>query len=222
MPVSLGKGPRLMASASFTAELDGFLGYAGINNVYLYQVGVLAFEAIIVVPVIRQALGLRDRPASIHFALGLTELRAFVALDDLKGLEDDLGLDRGEGVRERAGRGIEAEVFLHAARAAGNKQGDRFAELSEHFVHAICCVGRYGSIYSSATITLSASPSAGTPTATGIEEPEIDPDAPLYLDANGYAAVLKLRFTVDRVTDRLRETLRRMGYSDRLRLVKLL
>lgn len=62
------------------ANGNRYAAFSGAGYFYLYQVGVLAFEAIIVVPVMRQALGLRDKPASIHFALGLTELRAFAAL----------------------------------------------------------------------------------------------------------------------------------------------
>ena len=65
-----------------TALANGnrYAAFSGAGYFYLYQVGVLVFEAIIVVPVMRQALGLRDKPASVHFALGLTELRTFGAL----------------------------------------------------------------------------------------------------------------------------------------------
>ena len=57
-----------------------YAAYAGAGYFYLYQITALLFEAIIVVPVMRQALGLRDKGASIHFAVGPAELRTFVAL----------------------------------------------------------------------------------------------------------------------------------------------
>jgi hypothetical protein len=65
-----------------TAVADGnrYAAYSGAGYFYLYQVTALLFEAIMVVPVMRQALGLREGGASIHFALGPTELRTFGAL----------------------------------------------------------------------------------------------------------------------------------------------
>lgn len=65
-----------------TALANGnrYAAYAGAGYFYLYQIAALLFEAIIVVPVMRLALGLREKPASIHFALGPAELRTFAAL----------------------------------------------------------------------------------------------------------------------------------------------
>jgi hypothetical protein len=57
-----------------------YAAYAGAGYFYLYQIAALLFEAIVVVPVIRLALGLRDKAASIHFAVGPGELRTFAAL----------------------------------------------------------------------------------------------------------------------------------------------
>src|SRR5271170_1539954 len=62
------------------ASGNRYAAYAGAGYFYLYQIAALLFEAIITAPVMRQALGLRDKPASIHFALGLSELRTFLAL----------------------------------------------------------------------------------------------------------------------------------------------
>ena len=64
-----------------TAIANGnrYAAYAGAGYFYLYQIVALFFEAIIVVPVMRQALGLRDKAASIHFAIGPTVLRTFAA-----------------------------------------------------------------------------------------------------------------------------------------------
>jgi hypothetical protein len=62
------------------ASGNRYAAYAGAGYFYLYQVTALLFEAIIVVPVMRLALGLRDKAASIHFAMGPAELRTFVAL----------------------------------------------------------------------------------------------------------------------------------------------
>jgi hypothetical protein len=84
-----------------------------------------------------------------------------------------------------------------------------------------CSAGRYGSIYSSAVITMSASPVSVADTEDLVAPSQQSHDPPLYLDAVGYAEVLCLRFPLDRVGDRLRETLRRLGYSDRLRLVSI-
>jgi hypothetical protein len=61
------------------ASGNRYAAYAGAGYFYLYQVAALLFEAIVAAPVMRQALGLRDKPASIHFALGLAELRTFAA-----------------------------------------------------------------------------------------------------------------------------------------------
>ena len=65
-----------------TAIANGnrYAAYAGAGYFYLYQLVALLFQAIIVVPVMRQALGRRDKAASIHFALGPAELRTFAAL----------------------------------------------------------------------------------------------------------------------------------------------
>jgi len=57
-----------------------YAAYEGAGYFYLYQIAVLFFEAIAVAPVMRQALGLRDKGAFVHFALGPSELRAFAAL----------------------------------------------------------------------------------------------------------------------------------------------
>ncbi len=61
------------------ASGNRYAAYSGAGYFYLYQVAVFLFEAIAVVPVMRLALGLRDKAASIHFALGPAELRTFVA-----------------------------------------------------------------------------------------------------------------------------------------------
>jgi hypothetical protein len=62
------------------ASGNRYAAYAGAGYFYLYQVAALLFQAIITVPVMRLALGLRDKPASIHFAIGPTVLRTFAAL----------------------------------------------------------------------------------------------------------------------------------------------
>jgi hypothetical protein len=69
--------------AGVSAAIDSgnrYAAYAGAGYFYLYQIAALLFEAIMIVPVMRQALGLRQGGASIHFAIGLAELRTFVAL----------------------------------------------------------------------------------------------------------------------------------------------
>ena len=65
-----------------TAFANGnrYAAYAGAGYFYLYQIAALLFEAIIVVPVMRLVLGLREKPASIHFAIGPAELRTSAAL----------------------------------------------------------------------------------------------------------------------------------------------
>jgi hypothetical protein len=65
-----------------TAIVNGnrYAAYQGAGYFYLYQIAALLFEAIIIVPVMRQALDLRRKGAFIHFALGPAELRTFAAL----------------------------------------------------------------------------------------------------------------------------------------------
>jgi hypothetical protein len=62
------------------ASGNRYAAYAGAGYFYLYQIAALLFEAIMIVPVMRQALGLRAGGASIHFAIGPAELRTFVSL----------------------------------------------------------------------------------------------------------------------------------------------
>jgi hypothetical protein len=62
------------------ASGNRYAAYEGAGYFYLYQIAVLFFEAIAIVPVMRQALGLRERGGFIHFALGPAELRTFAAL----------------------------------------------------------------------------------------------------------------------------------------------
>ena len=66
--------------AAAIASGNRYAAYAGAGYFYLYQVVALLFEAIVAVPVMRQAMGLRDKAASIHFAVGPGELRTFAAL----------------------------------------------------------------------------------------------------------------------------------------------
>ena len=57
-----------------------YAAYEGAGYFYLYQIAVLFFEAIAVAPVMRLALGLREKGGFVHFALGPAELRTFAAL----------------------------------------------------------------------------------------------------------------------------------------------
>ncbi len=72
--------------ALFRRRADGdctrqsLCGYAGAGYFYLYRIAALFFEATIAVSVMRYALGERDRPAIVRFAVGLAELRVFGAL----------------------------------------------------------------------------------------------------------------------------------------------
>ena len=64
-----------------TALADGnrFAVYGGAGYLYLYRIAVLFLQAIVAVPVMRQAFGLRSKGAFVHFGLGLAELRLFGA-----------------------------------------------------------------------------------------------------------------------------------------------
>ena len=65
-----------------TAIANGnrYAAYSGAGYFYLYRIGSLLLEAVIAVSVMRLALGQRAKPAFVHFRLGPTELRMFVAL----------------------------------------------------------------------------------------------------------------------------------------------
>lgn len=66
------------------ASGNRFIIYAASVDLYLFRAGALFLNAMIAVPIMRQALGLRMRGAFMHLAVGVDEFRmfgAFVAFD---------------------------------------------------------------------------------------------------------------------------------------------
>jgi hypothetical protein len=62
------------------ANGNRFAIYGAMGDLYLYRFGALLLQAVILVPIMRQALGERTKGAYVHFALGFAELRVFGTL----------------------------------------------------------------------------------------------------------------------------------------------
>lgn len=62
------------------ASGNKYAASGGLTYLYGFMIVALFLQAVVAVPVMRQALGLRNKGAFVHFGLGLTELRVFGAL----------------------------------------------------------------------------------------------------------------------------------------------